>query len=308
MPSVTLAESAKLSQDMLIAGVIENVVSVNPLFDILPFEGIEGNALGYNRENALGDVQMLAVGGTITAKAAATFTYVTSPLTTIIGDAEVNGLIQATRSNKTDQRSTQVASKAKSAGRQYQDQMINGNGTGANMTGLLALCDPAKVVGAGGNAANGAALSFADLDLGIRTVIDKEGQLDFIMMAARTIDSYLALLRAAGGAGINETMELPSGRKVIHYRGVPIFRNDWIPTNQTKGATTTCTSVLFGTFDDGSYSHGISGLTAREQAGIQVREVGWKETADEDITRVVWYSGLALFSLNGLAVINGVTN
>jgi hypothetical protein len=40
---------------------------------------------------------------------------VTSPLTTIIGDAEVNGLIQATRSGDgNDQTAIQVASKAKS--------------------------------------------------------------------------------------------------------------------------------------------------------------------------------------------------
>ena len=85
MASVTLAESAKLCQDDLIAGVIETVVTVNPLYDIFPFMEIDGNALAYNRENALGDVQFLGVGGTITAKAAANFTSVTSALTKIIG-------------------------------------------------------------------------------------------------------------------------------------------------------------------------------------------------------------------------------
>ena len=78
MASVTLSESAKLAQDELVAGVIENIITVNPFFDVLPFDGIDGNALAYNRENVLGDVQVLGVGGTITAKAAATFTQVTS--------------------------------------------------------------------------------------------------------------------------------------------------------------------------------------------------------------------------------------
>jgi hypothetical protein len=108
MASVTLAESAKLSQDQLIAGVIENIVTVNPLYEVMPFMPIEGNALAYNRENALGDVQFAGVGTTITAKAAATFTNVTSSLTTLIGDAEVNGLIEATRSNFVDQTAVQV--------------------------------------------------------------------------------------------------------------------------------------------------------------------------------------------------------
>jgi hypothetical protein len=74
MPSVTLAESAKLSQDLLVSGVIENVITVNQFFQVLPFQPIEGNALAYNRENALGDVQFAGVGSTITAKAPATFT------------------------------------------------------------------------------------------------------------------------------------------------------------------------------------------------------------------------------------------
>ena len=128
MASVTLAESAKLSQDLLVAGVIENVITVNKFFQVLPFQPIEGNALAYNRENALGDAQFSGVGDTITAKAAATFTQVTSSLTTIVGDAEVNGLIQATRSNIQDQKATQVASKAKSVGRQFWDKFINGDG------------------------------------------------------------------------------------------------------------------------------------------------------------------------------------
>jgi Phage capsid family len=311
MASVTLSQSALLSQDELIAGVIENVITVNRFFDVLPFDGIEGNALAYNRENALGDVQMLGVDGTITAKAAATFTHVTSTLTTIVGDAEVNGLIQATRSNINDQKAVQVASKAKSCGRQYQNQMINGDGTGDNMTGLLLLVDPTQVVQAGtaaGSTGNGNVLSFADLDNAIDLVVDKDGEVDYIMMNARTIRSYNALLRALGGARIDEVVTLPSGKTVPAYRGIPVFRNDWIPLNQTVGGTTTCTTVLVGTLDDGSRSHGIAGLTAANFAGINVKEVGERENSDNTLTRVVWYCGLALFSVKGLAALTGVTN
>ena len=57
MASVTLAESAKLAQDELIAGIIENVITVNQSFAVMPFDGIDGNALAYNRENALAFAQ-----------------------------------------------------------------------------------------------------------------------------------------------------------------------------------------------------------------------------------------------------------
>lgn len=311
MPSVTLAESAKLAQDQLVSGVIENVITVNEIYRVLPFQGISGNALGYNRENVLGDVQTAAVGGTVTAKAAATFTYVTSSLTTIIGDAEVNGLIQATRSaDGNDQTAVQIASKAKSAGRKYQDQMVNGDGTGSNMSGLLTLCAAGQKVEAavGGVTTNGGPLSFEALDALIDLVTDKDGQVDFLMMNSRTRRAYLALLRGLGGASPGDVYTMADGTTLPAYRGIPIFRNDWIPLNQTKGSATNCTTVFAGTMDDGSQQHGIAGLTAENNAGIMVKDVGEKETADERIHRVVWYCGLALFNEKGLAALTGVTN
>lgn len=310
MASVTLAESAKLAQDELSAGVIENVITVNDLYDLMPFDGISGNALGYNRENVLGDVQMAGVGTPITAKAAATFTYVTSSLTTIIGDAEVNGLIQATRSDDTDQTATQISSKAKSCGRKYQDQMVNGDGTANGMTGLLALCAAGQKhqAQAAGVATNGAILNFEDMDALIDLVTDKDGQVDFLLMNSRTRRSYMALLRALGGTTPGDLYTMPNGKQILAYRGIPILRNDWIPITQTVGSATNCTTVFAGTFDDGSRTHGIAGLTAEHAAGLHVKDVGEKEDADERIHRVVWYCGLALFSEKGLAALTGVTN
>lgn len=306
MASVTLAESAKLSQDLLITGVIENIISVNPIFEVLPFMEIEGNALGYNRENALGDAQYLGVGGTITAKNPATFTYVTSGLTTLLGDAEVNGLIEATRSNKQDQRAAQVASKAKSIARQFQDTMINGDGTANTFQGILALTPASQKISTG---ANGSQLTFDILDQLIDIVKDKDGQVDYLMMPFRTRRAYFTLLRTLGGASVNEVMNLPSGRQVPMYRGVPIFVNDFIPTNQTVGTSAgVCTSIVAGTFDDGSGMHGVSGLTAMGNAGIRVENIGAMESKDEKITRVKFYCGFANFSQLGVAVAPGITN
>ena len=306
MASVTLAESAKLSKDLLVAGVIENVITVNPFYDILPFQSIDGNSLAYNRENALGATEWTGVGDTISAgKAAATFTQVTTSLTTLVGDAEVNGLIQATRSNMTDQKAAQVASKAKSIGRAYQDKLINGAGSSNQITGLLSLATAAQTKT---GATNGSALSYDLLDETLDKVTDKDGTVDYMLMNARTIRSYYALLRALGGAGIGEVITLPSGAQVPSYRGIPIFRNDYIPVNQTRGTSSTCTSIIMGTLDDGSMSHGIAGLTASGNAGISIEELGASETKDESITRVKFYNGLANFSEKGLAMLNGITN
>lgn len=322
MPTTTLAESAKLAQDELVAGIIENIVTVNRMFEVIPFDGIDGNALAYNRENALGPVATVGVGdadGSIgsgatgtnaaerqAAKDAATWTQVTSTLTTVMGDAEVNGLIQNTRSSDgNDQTATQIASKAKSAGRKWQDMFINGDGTNFTFPGLLALCSPSQTVDTG---VNGAALSFEFLDNLLDLVVDKDGQVDYITMHARTLRSYMSLLRGLGGASIGDVVQLPSGATVPAYRGVPIFRNDYIPIDQVKGGGSAQTTIFAGTFDDGSRQHGIAGLTAAMASGIQVVDVGESETKDEHIWRVKWYTGLAQFSELGLACADGITN
>jgi hypothetical protein len=311
MSSITLAQSAVLCQNELIAGVIENIITVDRFYEILPFDGIDGNALAYNRELVLGDVDTYAVGDTIVAKNPATFTQVTSSLTSIIGDAEVNGLIQATRSGQgNNQEAVQIASKAKSAGRKYRDMLLNGTGASNQFTGLLGLVDASKTIyqDTAGDDTNGGALSLQKLDALLDLVIDKDGEVDYIVMNARTIRSYYALLRSLGGARIDEVVALPSGVEVPAYRKIPIFRNDWMPLNQTRGGATAATSVLAGTLDDGSRKYGISGLTALNAAGMQVERVGVHQSRDEMITRVKWYSGLALFNLNGLARLGGVTN
>lgn len=306
MSTVTLLESAKLSQDLLLKGLIMSIIEVNPLFEILPFHEIDGNALAYNRELTLGDTQFLGVGGTITAKNPATFEHVTSSLTTLIGDAEVNGLIQATRSNINDQKGIQVMSKAKSLGRQFQANMITGDGTNNTFEGLMSLAKaPKQIVDAG---TDGSDLTFELLDELIDAVLDKDGSADYMMLPARTIRSYYALLRKLGGATIGDVVTLPSGKQVPAYRGVPMFRNDFIPTDQVQGATSGTTSLFCGTFDDGSGKHGIAGLTARGTAGVRVENVGISETKDETITRVKMYCGMANFSQLGLMVMPGIKN
>jgi hypothetical protein len=39
-----------------------------------------------------------------------------------------------------------------------------------------------------------------------------------------------------------------------------------------------------------------------------IEDVGVHQSRDERITRVKWYCGLALFSLKGLALADGITN
>jgi len=307
MASVTLAESAKLAQDELAAGLIESVITVNQFFEILPFDSFDGNSLQYNRENALAAAAPAGVGTNLRQakyKDPATFTSVNVGLTKIIGDAEIDNLIQATRSGDgNDQAGLQVASKAKTIGRSYQQQLITGTGTNDEFLGLEALCATNQKIAP---AANGQEFSFEILDELADLVTDKDGQVDYYMLNKRERRAYRSKLRAQGGATIMETIELPSGATVMSYSQVGVFRNDYIPTDQTQGTATNASTIWAGTLDDGSRTTGIAGLTARNAAGMSVTPLGEREDADEFAYRVKWYCSMALFSEKGLAAAPGI--
>ena len=48
--ALTLAEASKLSNDMLLQGVVETIVKDSPVLQQLPFIEIVGNGLTYNQD------------------------------------------------------------------------------------------------------------------------------------------------------------------------------------------------------------------------------------------------------------------
>ncbi len=135
---LTLGTQRDLTNDLLIKGIIDSVVTVNQFYQVLPFKGIQGNALAYNREEAGVDAQslvnVLRTGAGSINKDQQRFTRHNTELTTLIGDAQVNGLIQAVGSDYNDATAVQVAAKAKGLGRTYMNLMINGQ-QGASVAG-----------------------------------------------------------------------------------------------------------------------------------------------------------------------------
>lgn len=307
MASLTLVEAAKIQQNPLIQGVIESIVTVNQMYNFLPFDQIVGNALLYTRENAIGGVAPLGIGGGSNvipagAKTPATFTPVTTPLKALIGDALVDHFIQTTMGTQNDQQGVQVASKAKGLGREYQRQFILGDSTvdPLEFDGLDALTPAAQVIA--GAAAN---LTFEMLDELISMIKAKDGAVDFMCLPDIAIRKYMSLLRATGGATINEVRTMPDGTQVMFYRGIPLFRNDWVPVVNGGGAVRT-TDVYAGCFDDGSRKVGIAGLTSSVQNGIFVTGIGEAEATNDTITRLRFYASMAVFSELGVAKLENI--
>src|SRR3712207_263842 len=126
--AVTLTEAAKLSNDVVLAGVIETIVKDSPILQRLPFIELVGNALTYNRENAAAGANWFAVGDTWT-EGTPTFTQVTATLKILGGDADVDQYLATTRSNVQDLEAAVVELKAKAVRQEFEDVFISGDGT-----------------------------------------------------------------------------------------------------------------------------------------------------------------------------------
>lgn len=312
MATQTLAEAQKLIQNDLISGIIEDIITTNPIWQVMPFTGYTGQAIIVNRENVLGDSQHLAVGGTITAKAASTITQSTFTATTTIGDAELNGLVKAqSMSAGVDQMAVEISSKAKSVGRKLQTGMAIGDGTGANLNSLHTLTDATQYTGASA----GQALSFELLDELLDLVKAKDGEVDYLMLPGRTLRSYRTLVRALGG--VNETIAFDMGngrtRNIDVYNNIPMFQNDYLSIAETaNGAAVTggaLTSIYAGCFDDGSSKIGMTMIHPEGvPMGFDVTMVGESETKDESIARVKSYSNFVNFNRRGLARLPSINN
>src|SRR5262245_26164216 len=116
--AVTLAESAKLSQDDLQRGVIETFIQASPVLDRIPLLTIEGNAYAYNEEGTLPGVEFRAVNQAY-AESTGTVNPKSERLVILGGDADVDTFIVQTRGNLNDQRAVQTAMKVKAASYKY---------------------------------------------------------------------------------------------------------------------------------------------------------------------------------------------
>lgn len=293
--ALTLAEAAKLSQDLLRRGVIETILEESPVLGLLPFLTVEGNSFKYNQEATLGGASFFAVGDTWT-EGTATFTQKTATLAILGGDADVDNFLQRTRSNVNDQRAIQVALKAKDVARKFEQTFIVGD-TAVDpkaFDGLRKLAVAGQTISPG---PNGGSLTLALLDQLIDLV--KGGKPHALLMSKRTRRKLKGLLQAS--THYVESGELSFGRRVLLYDGIPVLVSDWIPDDETLGTGTNLSSVYAVQFSE---ADGVVGL---QNGGIEAVDIGQLETKDATRVRIRWYVSIALLRESALARLQGVT-
>jgi len=304
--SLTLSEASKLSNDVLLKGVVETIIKDSPMLQRLPFIEIVGNGLTYNQENSLSNVAFYDVGDNWD-ESTPTFIQKTAVLKIMGGDADVDNFLKATRSNQQDLEAAVIERKAKALRNKFEEAVVYGDAdyNPKSFDGLRKLINTgsgsSQLIAMG---ATGASLTLEKLDALIDAV--KGGKPDLLLMSRRSRRKLNALVRTAG-SGVMETERDNFGNFIQLWNGIPIGINDFIldthllsggvETATTGGSCSTIYAVQFG-------EGGLCGLTA--PGHITVEKIGALETKDATRTRIKWYCSLALFSSVKAAALIGV--
>ena len=293
--ALTLTESAKLSQDMLLTGVIETIVKDSPVLQAIPFIEVVGNGLTYNQEKTLPSVSFYDPGDAWN-ESTPTFTQVTANLKILGGDADVDNFVKATRSNLQDLEATVVALKAKATQQKFDATFIDGDSDADSKAfdGIDKLTAASQTVSMG---TNGATLTLDKLDETIDKV--RGGKPDMLIMSRRSRRKLTALGRAAG-SGVVVADRNDFGMMTDYYDGVPVGVSDFVSDAKTVGSNSDCSTVYAVQWGEGA----VAGLTA--PGGMQAERVGSLETKDATRVRVKWYVAIAVFNSLKLAKLTGV--
>jgi len=303
--ALTLEEASKLSNEVLLQGVVETIVKDSPILKELPFIEIVGNGLTYNQEKTLPTIDFYEVGDTW-AESTPTFEQETANLKIMGGDADVDNFLKATRSNLQDLEAAVVELKAKALKDKFEETFVYGDATAnpKQFDGLRKLIDTTtagdQVIAAG---ASGATLTLSMLDELIDAV--KGGKPTILLMSRRSRRKINALVRASGG--MMETDRDKWGNFIQFWDGIAIGVNDWIldahvVSSSVETATTggDCSVIYAIQFGEGA----LCGLTA--PGHLTVEPIGSLETKDATRTRIKWYCSLALFATIKAAALIGV--
>lgn len=298
------AEAEKLSNNQLIAGVIDQIIERDDLMAILPFMGVNGKAYVYNRENTLGGAAWLDPNEAI-SESAATFTEVVAKLRILAGDVDVDKFLQSTMGDTNDQMAVQIAKKAKAVSREFHRTLAKGDATANSkefdgLPVLAAAAGATQLVSAG---TNGNALTLTMLDELVDSIPNGP---DVIVMRRGTIRAFRALLRATYGTDAVMQQLENFGRPMLTHNGIPIIMNEFLDGAETQGTavgnTTSVYALRLNELD------GLHGLYGGDNAGIVVENIGTVQNKDATRIRLKWYTGLALKSTRSIGRLKGITN
>lgn len=300
------AESEKLSNNILLAGVVEELLYKDALFALLPFMHINTKEFSWIQEDE--SAMSTAVTGTASVdwldpydtvpEAGMSFVEKSAKLRILAGQVQVDNFLQATMGDTNNQLAVQLAAKAKVIRSKFQRNFAIGNATTTPLQfdGLPQLVTAGQTVYAG---TNGAALTFDLVD----ELVDKVNYgADAIIMHSKTWRAVKAMMRALNIAPEHIAMA-DVGISVPALNGIPVVINDFLSLTEERGSSgAVCTSIYAARFNE---ADGLTGLWGGPTL-LQVESLGTSQTKDATMTRLKLYASVALLSTKSLARIAGI--
>lgn len=316
--ALTLAESAKLSQDTLAKGVLETFVQTSPILDRIPFMEIAGNAYAYDEEATLPGVAFRSVNEAY-AESTGTVNQKSEKLVILGGDADVDRFIQQTRSNVNDQRAEQTALKVKAISYKFQETFFTGDSSvdTKSFDGLRKRLTGKQVIDAAANGMPILGSSNADIHQFLDKLDELLAAVPGINSANGAIYASAAIIRKIGSAmrhiSYDTTLQQDiAGKRVMQWNGIPILEagqtlagKEILDTTETQGTATNTASIYAVKFGQGEGDQGVTGLT---NGGVMVEDLGQLQEKPAYRTRIEFYCGLGVFSGKAAARLKGVLN
>ncbi|ETY72218.1 major capsid protein [Bifidobacterium moukalabense] len=316
--ALTLAESAKLSQDTLAKGVLETFVQTSPILDRIPFMEVAGNAYAYDEEATLPGVAFRSVNEAYT-ESTGTVNQKSEKLVILGGDADVDRFIQQTRSNVNDQRAEQTALKVKAISYKFQETFFTGDSSvdTKSFDGLRKRLTGKQVIDAATNGMPILGSSNADIHQFLDKLDELLAAVPGINSANGAIYASAAIIRKIGSAmrhiSYDTTLQQDiAGKRVMQWNGIPILEAGQTPagkeildTTETQGTATNTASIYAVKFGQSEGDQGVTGLT---NGGVMVEDLGQLQEKPAYRTRIEFYCGLGVFSGKAAARLKGVLN
>ena len=306
----TLVDAAKLSNDVLQAGVIELIVKDDPIFAMIPFKDIVGNGLTYNVETTEATAQFYSVGDTW-VESTGTTTQTTATLKILGGDSDVDNFLLETRSNINDLKQEALEAKIKAVKKEFMDEFFYGHTSldakGFNGLHELVENETYNTVAVGATSGNPAALSMTKLEEGIDKVKGiKPQMLVMSKLMRRSINTYK---QAAGGITYTDL----GNRRVMELFELPVYACDFVGDTENilhAYASTYGYDNDVTTADDGTSIFVLS-FAPQACCGIQkgpltIESFPKLETKDASRYRIKWYVSLMLQNILTCAKVTGI--
>ena len=297
MAGISLAQSARMTNDVLQAGVIEVLATESKLLQLLPFMNVQGSGYTYNIEKNLGNAQFRKVNGGYNYGAIETI-----PVTeriVILGDEAIVDTYQiAVESDINNLMAIEVALRTKAIAHKFEKCFIDGGkaaGSGVpsesvanEFVGILTRYTgtaPANIPSDALPLYTAQVITktddlIADLD----TLLDMvAGGADCLIMNKKTRRQV-----TAKGRAFCDYRQGEFGTQFVQYGGIDI-----VDVDGDLLADDVVIAAKFGA------KEAVCGL---QNGGVRVTALGEMESQPQVKTRIEWFVGLAVFNPKAVAI------